>query len=104
MTGTERFTSDTKDVDITGAMFVCNNGLNVFLCCFQQGVVLAIDWGRLMGDPVRSFDQKCPLNSERFNLTLLLLTFLMRTSFPEHIHRPCTKTVVHIENNVYQNI
>ena len=52
MTGTERFTSDTKDVDITGAMFVCNNGLHVFLCCLQQGVVLAIDRGGLMGDPV----------------------------------------------------
>ena len=51
MTGTERFTSDTKDVDITGAMFVCNNGYSVFLCCFQQGVVLAIDRSGLMGDP-----------------------------------------------------
>jgi hypothetical protein len=26
VTGMERFTSDIKDADITGAMFVCNNG------------------------------------------------------------------------------
>jgi len=52
VTGAERLTSDANDVDITGAMFVCNNGLNVFLCCFQQGVVLAIDRGGLMGDPI----------------------------------------------------
>jgi len=26
VTGAERFDSDAKDVDITGAMFVCNDG------------------------------------------------------------------------------
>jgi hypothetical protein len=26
VTGAEHFDSDTKDVDITGAMFVCNDG------------------------------------------------------------------------------
>ena len=51
MTGAEHFDSDAKDVDITGAMFVCNDGISNKLCYFRQGAVLAIDRGGLMGVP-----------------------------------------------------
>ena len=51
MTGAERIGSDTKDYDITGAMFVCNDGISNKLCYFRQGAVLTIDRGGLMGFP-----------------------------------------------------
>jgi hypothetical protein len=51
VTGAEHIDSDTKNKDITGAMFVYNDGKDVFLCQFRQGFVLAIDLGWLMGDP-----------------------------------------------------
>ena len=49
MTGAEHFVSDAKDVDITGAMFLCNDGISNKLCYFRQGTVLTIDRGGLMG-------------------------------------------------------
>ena len=51
MTGAERFVSDTKDYDITGAMYVNDDGDDTFNAIFWQRFVLGIDTGRLMGDP-----------------------------------------------------
>ncbi len=52
MTGAERFTSDANDYDITGAMFVNDDGDDIFNAIFWQGFVWGIDTGWLMGDPL----------------------------------------------------
>ena len=52
VTGVERFTSGTNDIDVTGAMFVATMD-NVYFYDFRQGVVLAIDRCGLMGKPFR---------------------------------------------------
>jgi len=68
VTGAERFDSDAKDEDITGAMFVATMDKVYFYANLRQGVVLAIDRGRLMGDPFNSTTTKVgsplPENSE----------------------------------------
>ncbi len=52
MTGAERFTSDAKDYDITGAKYVNGDGNDIIsMLMIWQGFVLGIDTGRLMGDP-----------------------------------------------------
>jgi hypothetical protein len=43
--------SDAKDYDITGAMFVNDDGDDIFNAIFWQGFVWGIDTGWLMGDP-----------------------------------------------------
>ena len=37
VTGAERFDSDAKDYDITGAMFVNNDGNDLFIAVFTVG-------------------------------------------------------------------
>jgi len=52
VTGAERFDSDAKDLDITGAMFVNGDGNAISNAIFWQGFVWGIDTGWLMGDPI----------------------------------------------------
>jgi len=51
VTGAERFDSDAKDYDITGAMCVNEEGKDSYIAIYWQGSALGIDTGRLMGDP-----------------------------------------------------
>ncbi len=46
--------SDAKDYDITGAMFVNDDGDDIFNAIFWQGFVWGIDTGWLMGDPIQT--------------------------------------------------
>ena len=49
------FDSDTKDYDITGAMFVTGDGNDIIRMPFYgQGLFWGFDTGWLMGDPVGS--------------------------------------------------
>ena len=52
MTGAEYFISDAKDVDITGAMDVSNDGGEYYYAIFGQRAALPIDTGWLMGVPL----------------------------------------------------
>ncbi len=47
--------SDTKDYDITGAMFVNDDGNDIIsMLMFWQGFVWGIDKGWLMGEPINT--------------------------------------------------
>ena len=86
------FISDANDVDITGAMFVGNDGYDVYLCQFRQGSVLAIDTGRLMGDPFYNPFYTLTGTRRKCVYDPILLSFIHRRAhdcFPirAHIHQ-----------------